>query len=107
VPGPGTIAQRLGLTKSQIQQITNTPTEQIVAAYAFRYENHQWYGQQRLLRQGGYREAPTFTAFDPPADPPLGGQTFTITYGAIAHDQEVSVYTVQIRQDDGSPSTCG
>jgi hypothetical protein len=78
---------------------------QVVAAYAFRDEAGQWHGQPRLLRTGQYREAPTFIPFDPPADPysPLGGQTFTVRYGAIAHDEDVSVYTVQVRQEDGSP----
>jgi hypothetical protein len=103
--GYGTIAQRLGLTKSRVQQIANAPTRQIVAAYAFRDEAGQWHGQPRLLRPGQYGEAPTFSPFDPPADPfnPLGGQTFTIRYGAIAQDEDVSVYTVQIRQANGSP----
>ena len=103
--GYGTIAQRLGLTKSRVQQLANAPARQVVAAYAIRDEGGQWHGQPRLLRPGEYREAPTFIPFDPPADPynPLGGQTFTVRYGAIAHDEDVSVYTVQIRQDDGSP----
>ena len=103
--GYGTIAQRLGLTKSRVQQLANAPARQVVAAYAIRDEGGQWHGQPRLLRSGEYREAPTFIPFDPPADPynPLGGQTFTVRYGGVAHDEDVSVYTVQIRQDDGSP----
>ena len=36
VTGYGTIAQRLGLTKSRVQQIANAPARHIVAAYAFR-----------------------------------------------------------------------
>ena len=37
VTGYGTIAQRLGLTKSRIQQIANAPARQIVAAYAIKW----------------------------------------------------------------------
>jgi len=104
VAGYGMIAQRLGLTKSRVQQIANAPARQIIAAYAFRDQRGRWYGQPRML-QGGHRDAPTFIAFDPPTDKynPLGGQVLTVRYGPVAYDEQVSVYTVQIRQDDGSP----
>jgi hypothetical protein len=103
--GYGTIGRRLGLTKSRVQQIANAPVRQVVAGYAFRDEHGQWHGQPWMLPEGSYREAPTFIPFDPPADQyhPLGGQTFTVRYGAIAHDDEASVYTLQVRQDDDSP----
>ena len=105
VIGYGTIAQRLGLTKSRVQQIVNAPARQIVAAYAFRDQRGRWHGQPRMLQEGSYREAPTFIAFDPPADRhnPLGGQILAVRYGPITHDEQVSVYSLQIRQDDGSP----
>lgn len=105
VTGYGTIAQRLGLTKSRVQQIANAPARQIVAAYAFRDQRGQWHGQPRMLQEGSYREAPTFIPFDPPADKynPLGGQILAVRYGPVTHDEQVSVYTLQIRQDDGSP----
>jgi hypothetical protein len=59
----------------------------------------------RDREEGCYRDAPTFIPFDPPADKynPLGSQILTVRYGPIAHDEQVSVYTLQIRQDDGSP----
>lgn len=103
--GYGTIAQRLGLTKSRVQQLANTPVRQITAAYAFGDQRGRWHGQPRLLGEGRYREAPTFIPFDPPADMynPLGGQVLTIRYGPVSNDEQVSVYTLQIRQDDGSP----
>jgi hypothetical protein len=105
VAGYGTIAQRLGLTKSRVQQLANAPARQIVAAYAFRDQRSRWHGQPRMLREGRYREAPTFIPFDPPADKynPLGGQVLTVRYGPVVHDEQVSVYALQIRQDDGSP----
>jgi hypothetical protein len=105
VTGYGTIAQRLGLTKSRVQQIANAPARQIVAAYAFHDQRGRWHGQPGMLQEGSYREALTFTPFDPPADKynPLGGQILSVRYGPIAHDEQVSVYTLQIRQDDGSP----
>ena len=43
--GYGTIAQRLGLTKSRVQQIANAPARQVVAAYAIRNQGGQWHGQ--------------------------------------------------------------
>ena len=103
--GYGIIAQRLGLTKSRVQQIANAPAKRIAAAYAFLDEHGEWHGQPRKLPKGTYWEAPTFIPFNPPADRynPLGGQTLVVRYGAIAHDQEVSVYALQIRQDDSSP----
>lgn len=102
--GYGTIAQRLSLTKSRVQQIANTPARQIVAAYAFRDELGAWHGEPRLLAGGRYQESPTFIPFDP-ADKynPLTGQTLTIRYGEIADDEAVSVYTLQVRQADGRP----
>jgi hypothetical protein len=103
--GYGTIAHRLGLTKSRVQQLANAPIKQVVAAYAFRDEHGQWHGQPQRLRNDDYWEAPTFIPFDPPSDPynPLGGQTLTVRYGAIDDDDQVSVYTLQIRRGDGSP----
>ena len=105
VTGYGTIALRLGLTKSRVQQIANAPARQIVAAYAFRDQRGRWHGQPRMLQDGSYRDALTFSPFDPPADRynPLGGQSLVVRYGPIAQDEQVSVYTLQIRQDDGSP----
>jgi hypothetical protein len=105
VTGYGTIAQRLGLTKSRVQQIANTPARQIVAAYAFRDQRGRWHGQPGMLPEGSYWDAPTFIPFDPPADKynPLGDQILAVRYGPIAHDEQVSVYTLQIRQDDGRP----
>jgi hypothetical protein len=103
--GYGIIARRLGLTKSRVQQIANAPAKRIVAAYAFLDEHGEWHGQPGKLPNGSYRQALTFIPFNPPADTynPLGGQTLVVRYSAIAHDEEVSVYTLQIRQDDGSP----
>jgi hypothetical protein len=103
--GYGTIAQRLGLTKSRVQQIANASAKRILAAYAFRDERGEWHGQPRLLQKGSYREALTSGPFDPPADKynPLGGQTLLVRYGPVAHDEGVSVYALQIRQNDGSP----
>jgi hypothetical protein len=102
--GYGTIARRLGLTKARVQQIANNPRKPVLAAYAFRDEHDRWHGQPRRLPRSSYREAPTFIPFSP-ADKynPLAGQTLTIRYGDIAEEQEVSAYTLQIRQDDGSP----
>ncbi len=76
-----------------------------LAAYAFRSERGEWHGQPRLLQKGSYREALTFGSIGPPADRynPLGGQMFLIRYGPFTHDEEVSVYKLQIRQNDGSP----
>jgi hypothetical protein len=103
--GYGIIARRLGLTKSRVQQIANAPAKRIVAAYAFLDEHGEWHGQPGRLPQDSYGQAPTFIPFNPPADRynPLGGQTLVVRYGGIAHDEEVSVYTLPIRQDDGSP----
>jgi hypothetical protein len=103
--GYGTIAQRLGLTKSRVQQIANAPAKRTWVAYAFRDEGGEWRGRPGMLRKGSYREAQTFSPFDPPADKynPFSGQVLTVRYGAVAHQEEVSVYTLQIRRDDGSP----
>lgn len=103
--GYGTIAQRLGLTKSRVQQIANASARPVLAAYAFRDKRGEWHGQPHLLQKGSYREALTFGPFDPPSDRynPLGGQVFTVRYGPVAHDDQVSVYTLQIRRDDGGP----
>ena len=104
VIGYGTIAQRLGLTKSRVQQIASTLTRPILAAYAVRDESGQWHGEPGLLRPGHYREAPTVIPFSPAdEDNPLAGQTLTVRYGEVPPDDKVSLYTVQIRRDDGSP----
>lgn len=102
--GYGTIAQRLSLTKSRIQQIANTPARQIVAAYAFRDELGAWHGEPRLLARGRYQESPTSSPFDA-ADKyhPLAGQVLTVRYGEIAEYEAVSVYTLQVRLADGQP----
>ncbi len=100
--GYGTIAQRLGLTKARVQQIANVP--RLAAAYAFRDQEGSWYGEPELLPAGHYRESPSFIAFSP-ADKynPLAGQVLTFRYGNVAEDHGVTAYTVQIRQDNGSP----
>lgn len=102
--GYGTIAQRLGLTKSRVQQIANAPARQALAAYAVRNQAGLWYGHPDLLRQS-YEESPTLIPFDPPAERynPLGGQTLTVRYGPVGGDQDVSAYTIQVRREDGSP----
>jgi hypothetical protein len=105
--GYGTIAQRLSLTKSRVQQIANTPARQIVAAYAFRDELGAWHGQARLLAQGRYQESPTFIPFDP-ADKynPLAGQALTVRYGEIADDEAVSVEPCKSGWPTAGHSTC-
>ena len=103
--GYGTIAQRLSLTKARVQQIANAPRNPgLAAAYAFRDEHGGWHGEPTLLSAGQYRESPSFIPFSP-ADRynPLGGQVLTVRYGDIDEDHGVSAYTLQIRQDNGSP----
>jgi len=103
--GYGTIAQRLHLTKARVQQIANAPRNPgLAAAYAFRDEHGGWHGEPALLPEGRYRESPSFIPFSP-ADKynPLGGQVLTVRYGDVDEDHGVSAYTLQIRQDNGSP----
>jgi hypothetical protein len=104
VTGYGTIAQRLGLTKSRVQQIATAPARPALAAYAIRDESGQWHGQPGLLGSRPYKEAPTAIPFSPAdEDNPLAGQNLTVRYGEVPSDDKVSLYTVQIRRDDGSP----
>ncbi len=103
--GYGTIAQRLGLTKARVQQIANAPRNpSMAAAYAFRDEHGSWHGEPGLLPTGQYRESPSFIPFSP-ADKsnPLGGQVLTVRYGRVEEKHGVSAYTLQVRQDNGSP----
>jgi len=103
--GYGTIARQLGLTKARVQQIASAPRRAgLAAAYAFRDERGAWHGEPALLPAGHYRESPSFIAFSP-ADKynPLGGQVLTVRYGDVDDDHGVSAYTVQVRQDNGSP----
>lgn len=103
--GYGTIAQRLSLTKARVQQIANAPRNPgLAAAFAFRDEHGGWHGEPALLPRGQYRESPSFIPFSP-ADRynPLGGQVLTVRYGDVDEHQGVSAYTLQIRQDSGSP----
>jgi hypothetical protein len=103
--GYGTIAQRVGLTKARVQQIANAPRKPVYAAYAFQDEHGQLHGDLQHGMGGPLLEAPTFIPFSP-ADKynPLAGQTLVVLHGIIdAKDDEVSAYTLQIRQPDGSP----
>ena len=70
----------------------------------FRDEQGGWHGEPALLPGGQYRESPSFIPFSP-ADEcnPLGGQALTLRYGDVDEDHGVSAYTLQIRQDNGSP----
>ena len=101
--GYGTIADHLGLTKGRVQQIANAPRKAFLTAYAFSDEGGEWHGEPGLLRQGAYREAPTFIAFSP-ADKynPLAGQVLTVRFGSLEHDDRVSLYTLPVRLGDGS-----
>ncbi len=100
--GYGGIARRLGLTKARVQQIANT-ARGLPAAFAFRDQDGTWYGEPGLLQER-YREAPSFIAFSP-ADEcnPLFGQVLTVRYGEVREEHGISAYTVQVRQDNGSP----
>jgi hypothetical protein len=103
--GYGTIAHRLGLTKARVQQIANAPRNLgLAAAYAFLDEHGSWHGEPGLLPAGQYRESPSFIPFSP-ADKfnPLGGQVLTVWYGRLDEEHGVSAYTLQIRQENGSP----
>jgi hypothetical protein len=103
--GYGTIAQRVGLTKARVQQIANAPRKPVYAAYAFQDKHGRLYGNLQHGVGGPLLEAPTFIPFSP-ADKynPLAGQTLVVLHGTInAKDDEVSAYTLQIRQPDGSP----
>jgi len=103
--GYGTIAQRLHLTKARVQQIANAPRNPgLAAAYAFRDEHGGWHGEPTLLPKARYQESPSFIPFSP-ADKynPLGGQVLAVRYGDVGEDHGVSAYTLQIRQDNGSP----
>jgi hypothetical protein len=103
--GYGTIAQRLHLTKARVQQIANAPRNPgLAVAYAFGDEHGGWHGEPTLLPKGRYRESPSFIPFSP-ADKynPLGGQVLMVRYGDVDEDHGVSAYTLQIRQDNGSP----
>ena len=100
--GYSTIAERLGLTKSRVQQIANAPRRRFPAAYAFRDENGTWHGDPGLLLPA-HAEAPTFIAFSP-ADKynPLAGQVLTVRFGDMEHDGRVSAHTLPVRLPDGS-----
>ena len=103
--GYGTIARRLGLTKARVQQIANAPRHPgLAVAYAFRDEKGAWHGEPDLLPSGRYREAPSSIPFSP-ADEynPLAGQVLLVRYGDVSEGHGVSAYTVQIRQENGSP----
>jgi hypothetical protein len=102
--GYGTIAQRVGLSKARVQQIANTPRRPLHAAYAFRDEDGRLHGNLRHGAGRALQEAPTFIPFSP-ADKynPLAGQTLVVLHGIVDEEEEVSAYTVQIRQHDGSP----
>jgi hypothetical protein len=101
--GYGGIARRLGLTKARVQQIANT-TRGLPAAFAFQDQEGTWHGEPQLL-QGHHEETPSFSAFSP-ADEcnPLYGQVLTVRYGIVPEEHGVSAYTMQVRQDNGSPS---
>jgi hypothetical protein len=102
--GYGTIAQRIGLTKARVQQIANAPRKPVRAAYAFCDMEGRWYGNLQHGTNSPLLEAPTFIPFSP-ADKynPLAGQTLIVLHGTIYEEDEVSAYTLQIRQPDGSP----
>jgi hypothetical protein len=101
--GYGTIAQQLGISKARVQQIANAPGKLVMAAFAFMDESGQWHGDPAACT-GPLLEAPTVVPFTP-ADKynPLAGQTLAVMYGPVADDGSVSLYTLQLRGDQGRP----
>jgi hypothetical protein len=77
----------------------------VLAAYTFCDADGQWHGDlSGRVAAGPVMEAATFIPFSP-ADKynPLAGQTLLALYGAVDEDEGVSMYTLQVRQGDGSP----
>lgn len=101
--GYGSIAQQLGISKARVQQIANAPGRKVLAAFAFTDQSGQWHGDFAAC-QGTLLEAPTAAPFSP-VDKynPLAGQRLVVTYGAVADDDQVSLYTLQLRGGQGKP----
>lgn len=98
--GYGSIATRLGLTKTRVQQIANIPTKTIPVAFAIRDEHGQWYGDPNLL--GEYTDLVSACPFAP-ADQfnPLAGHTFAVRCAALPDDEDLSLNALYLRDDDG------
>lgn len=102
--GYGGIAERLGLTKTRVQQIANLPTKFGQTAYAVMDVRGQWYGEPRLLAEGEYVDTRTPRPFTP-ADPgnPLFGQVLVVRCGEIEDADKVSMYTLAVLDgEDGA-----
>jgi len=99
--GYGTIAQQLGVSKARVQQIANASGKVVMAAYAFLDASGRLHGDP-AEGMGPLMEAPTAVPFTP-ADKynPLAGQTLVVLYGPVANDGNVSLYTLQLRGEQG------
>jgi hypothetical protein len=98
--GYGSIATKLGLTKTRVQQIANIPTKTIPVAFAIQDEHGQWHGNPALVTE--YAQLTAAYPFAP-ADQfnPLAGHTFTVRCAALADDEDLSLNALHLRNNDG------
>ncbi|MEV4055172.1 hypothetical protein AB0J55_28560 [Amycolatopsis sp. NPDC049688] len=101
--GYGTIAGKLGVTKTRVQQIANAADKHGPVVVAVKDETDRWYGQPDLAGGAGSGEAETANPFRPAnQDHPLYGQKLLARWMDLPYDEHVSLYALHLHGDDGS-----
>jgi hypothetical protein len=100
--GYGTIAGRLGVTKTRVQQIANTADRRGLVVVSLRDTSGRWHGQPNLALSGSSIEVPMAHPFRPANERHLlYGQTLVARCIDLPYDHRVSLYALHLLGNDG------
>ncbi len=101
--GYGTIAAKIGVTKTRVQQIANTSNKTGPVVVAFRDKDGRWHGRPDLAGGADSGEAEMANPFRPAnQNHPLYDQKLLMSWVDLPYDERVSLYALHLRGDDGS-----